>query len=82
MSAIQGLLFPELAVAVKTPSERMRPWGDSLGKAEVRALEADGWAFADGGVKLADCWAVWSQRGEELKLRWLACPEKYPEAWA
>lgn len=52
-----------------------------LGLAEIRELEADGWGFADGGTQMAGCWAIWSQRGDELKLRFLADPEKYPEAW-
>lgn len=52
-----------------------------LGRAEVRQLEADGWAFCDGGIQVAGGWMIWGKKGEEWKLFCLADPDEYPDAW-
>jgi hypothetical protein len=52
-----------------------------LGAADVRILQDDGWCFRDRGVQMADCYAVWSARGDDRELRFLACPERFPEMW-
>ncbi len=54
-----------------------------LGRSEIRKLEAEGWCFSEHGTRLGDCYSVWSQHEEtkELKIRFLADPETYPNAW-
>lgn len=52
-----------------------------LGKVEVRAMEADGWAFSDQATKVGLGYAVWSQKGDDRRLKWLLDPELYPEKW-
>lgn len=52
-----------------------------MGLADVRKLQAEGWAFADGGIKTSDCWAVWSAKGEDRKIQFLADPDIYPRMW-
>ena len=53
-----------------------------LGEADVLRLQAEGWAFAEGGLKLANCYACWALRADEWKPCFLADPEQFPHAWS
>jgi hypothetical protein len=69
---------PGSAPAIRTKNYLMP---GLLGAGDVRRLQDDGWGFANGGLRLGDCYAVWSAKGDEQKVRFLACPERYPELW-
>ena len=77
-SALGLMALPALAAAHSSAPSLPSPL---IGEADVLRLQADGWAFADGGLKLGNCWACWAKRGDEWKPCFLADPDKYPEAW-
>jgi hypothetical protein len=52
-----------------------------IGRREVEALQRDGWEFSERGVQVCDGWVVWSYRNGEWRLRWLACPDRFPNLW-
>lgn len=52
-----------------------------LGAADVKRMQAEGWSFADGGMRMADCWTCWCERGQERTIVLLADPEEYPHLW-
>lgn len=53
-----------------------------IGEADVKRLQAEGWCFSTGGIKLGNCYSCWASKGEEQHVFFLADPEKYPEAWS
>lgn len=52
----------------------------SLGYADVKRLEAEGWRFTDHGLRVGNGWLVWAKDPKGLwKIQLLADPDEEPE---